>query len=141
MFQRKDSRMLQTHERCLKVLSKLPLCQNHDFSLLEGFVLFCLIFSIIFIHSLTHSIIHWERASCSSACLPLLSVAEDDFKLLVLLPLPFECWNSRCVPVCLTYVVLRFRPIASWMLGKQFSLWTVSLTPFKRCYCSNGDWP
>jgi hypothetical protein len=43
------------------------------------------------------------------------NAANDDFELLILPPPPPECYDRRCVPPCLVYMVLE----ALGLLGKQ----------------------
>lgn len=91
-----------------------------------------LLFRIIFIHLFGQRLLYLRLSS--------ISVAEDDFKLLTLLPLISKRWDSRCVPLCLIYVVLTIKHTTSWMLGKQCANWTLCLSSFKKWFCSNGDW-
>lgn len=46
-------------------------------------------------------------------------MAEHDLELLLLWPLPPECWNYRCAPPLSLCVVLGMELGASYMLGKH----------------------
>ena len=50
---------------------------------------------------------------------PVLELSENDLELLVLLPLPPECWDDRHVPPRAVYVVLGTKPTPLGMLGKH----------------------
>lgn len=59
------------------------------------------------------------RILSSSGWPQTLRVTEDDLKLLILLPVPPDCWGDTCPPLCPDDVVLGIKPRALRMLGNH----------------------
>lgn len=53
-----------------------------------------------------------RNVSCSSSGWPQIPyVAKDALLLLILLPSPHECLDSRCAPLCLAHPSLESEPV------------------------------
>lgn len=70
----------------------------------------------------------WDRVLCIPDWPWSFCIAKDDFKPLLFLSLPPQCWDYRHKPSC-QFSPLRTEPRASWMLDK-LSNWAYILSPF-----------